>query len=109
MTKREAFVALMELLGETYNRALTSGMLDGYWLVLEDLTQDEMKAAAKKAIATSKFMPSPAELLAFVRRAPNPAVDVIHAWQVVRRAIDKYDYTVASIDFGPLVNATIRN
>lgn len=109
MTKRDAFVAIMELLGETYNRQLTTGMLDGYWLVLEDLSEADLRHATRQAIATSKFMPTPAELLAVVRPPRNAAADVINAWQVVRKAIDKYDWNVGSIDFGPLVNAVIRN
>ncbi len=109
MTKRESFAALMELLGETFNRPLTSGLLDGYWMALEDLSAEDLKTAVKRAVVTSKFMPTPAELLALVRPQPNPAVDALKAWQVVRNAIDVHDYLVASIDFGTLVNAVIRN
>ena len=110
MTKREAFVVVMTMLGETYRVTLTDAMLDGYWLVLEGLGETELKAAARAALARpSGFMPSPGELLAFVRPPRNAAADVINAWQVVRKAIDKYDWNVGSIDFGPLVNAVIRN
>lgn len=109
MTKREVFATVMETLGETFNRPLTSGLLEGYWMALEDLTEDEIKAAARRAIVTSKFMPAPSELLAFGRPRANPAVSVIQAWQAVRKAIDVYDWNVGSIDFGPLVNAVIRN
>lgn len=109
MTKRELFVTIMETLGETFNRPLTDGLLEGYWMALEDLTENEIKAAAKRAIVTSKFMPSPSELLAFARPKRNPAANVIQAWQAVRKAIDVYDWNVGTIDFGPLVNAVVRN
>jgi hypothetical protein len=109
MTKRENFAVVMTMLGETYGRALTDAMLDGYWLVLEDLSETELKAAARGAISTQKFMPTPAELLAYVKPKKDPNLDAIQAWQVVRKAIDKFDYLVATIDFGPLVNAVIRN
>jgi len=109
MTKRESFVTLMEMLGETFNRPLTGGLLEGYWLVLEDLTEAEMRAAVKGALMSSKFMPTPGELRAVIRRPIGSALDAIQAWQVVRKAIDKFDYLVNTIDFGPLVNAVIRN
>lgn len=109
MTKREAFVAVMNMLGETFNRPMTAGLLEGYWLAVEDLTEGELRTATRAALATSKFMPAPAELRAYARPPRNPNVDVVQAWQAVRRAIDKHDYLVASIDFGPLVNAVIRN
>lgn len=109
MTKKEAFATMMQMLGETFNRQLSSGMLDGYWMALEDLSIDEIKDAARKAAAECRFMPVPAELRALVRAPKNVAADVVQAWQAVRKAIDKHDYLVASIDFGPLVNAVIRN
>lgn len=109
MTKREAFVAVMNMLGETFNRPMTAGLLEGYWLAVEDLSEEELRKATRAALASSKFMPAPAELRAFARPPRNPNVDVVQAWQAVRRAIDKHDYLVASIDFGPLVNAVIRN
>jgi len=53
-------------------------------------------------------MPSPAELLSFVRQN-NPTADAAKAWGIVRRSIDEHDWDVSTIDFGPLVNAVIRN
>ena len=108
MTRKD-FAVVMTILGETYGRPLTDAMLDGYWLVLEGLSETELKAAARGALSTQKFMPTPSELLAFVKPKKDPNVDAIQAWQVVRKAIDKFDYLVNTIDFGPLVNAVIRN
>lgn len=109
MTKREVFGASITMLGETFNRQITTGLLDGYWTALEHLSAEEIKAAVSQGLAQCKFMPSPAELLAFARPPRNPAADAMKAWQAVRQAINKYDYLVGSIDFGPLVNAVIRN
>ena len=110
MTKREAFVVVMTMLAETYRVAVTDAMLDGYWLVLDDLTEAQLKVAARAALSRpSGFMPSPGELLAFVRPAVSMETASVVAWQAVRRAIDVHDYLVATIDFGPLVNAVIRN
>lgn len=109
MTKRETFATAVTMLGETFGRPVTAGLLDGYWTVLQSLSEDEIKGAVSRGLASCKFMPTPAELLAFARPPRNPNADVIQAWQAVRHAIDKHDYLVATIDFGPLVNAVIRN
>src|SRR5690349_19358502 len=109
MTNREAFVTALAVLGATFDRKLSAPAVEGYWLALSDLTEDDFKAAMKRALAECKFMPSPSELLAFVRKKPDPAAGAMLAWQAVRKAIDVYDWNVGTIDFGPLVNATIRN
>lgn len=109
MTKREVFATSLAVLGATFDRKVTPPLIEGYWLVLEHLSEQEMAVAMKQALATCKFMPTPSELLALVRPPRNPNADVVNAWQVVRKAIDQHDYLVASIDFGPLVNAVIRN
>jgi hypothetical protein len=108
MTKREGFVSVMQMLSETFNRPLSPGMLEGYWMALEPLETPALAAAAKRAIVESKFMPAPAELLALAGRSqPSKAAQALLCWEKVRRAIDKHDYLVASIDFGPRVNQVI--
>lgn len=67
MTKREAFVTMMTVLGESFNRVLTSGVLEGYWMACEDLTEEEMQTATKRVMKASKFMPVASELLAYIR------------------------------------------
>lgn len=109
MTKREAFVVVMTMLGETYRVALTDAMLDGYWLVLEGLSETELKAAARAALARpSGFMPSPGELLALVRPQQSLVVEASLAWDAVRQANRKISWTCSQIDFGPHVNAVLR-
>jgi hypothetical protein len=109
VTKREVFVTVLNMLGETFNRQMTDGLLEGYWMALEDLSPEDMKAATKRALASCKFMPSPSELLAFAGKGQRDlAHEAAIAWDGVRRAVDKIDYTVSFIDFGPHVNAVIR-
>jgi hypothetical protein len=67
MNKRENFAVVMTMLAETYGRPVTDAMLDGYWLTLEELDEGDLKSAARKALTTSRFMPTPSELLAFAR------------------------------------------
>ena len=109
MTNREAFVTALAVLGATFDRKLTAPAIEGYWLALSDLDESAFRIAMKRAVTECKFMPSPSELLAFARPKVNPGVDALQTWQVVRKAIDKHDYLVATIDFGPLVNAVVRN
>jgi len=109
MNKREAFVTVLNVLGESFNRPMTEGLLEGYWMALQDLSTEEMQAAGKRALQECKFMPAPSELLAFVGRGPRDfAFETAKAWEAVVWAMNRYDYT-DSVDFGPLVNAVIRN
>lgn len=109
MTEREVFATTLAVLSATFDRKLTEGAIDGYWAALSDLGEDEFKKAAQRALAECRFMPAPAELRAFARPPRNHETDSAKAWGVVRKAVDKHDYMVSTIDFGPLVNAVIRN
>lgn len=108
MTKREAFVTMMNVLAETFNRSLTEGTLEGYWMAMSDLSESEMSAAAGRAVREIKFMPAPSELRSFVREARDLAAEAEIAWDAVRSAIDEIDWTVSEINFGPVVNACVR-
>ena len=110
MTDRERFATAISVLGATFNRELTGAALEGYWLALQTLTPEELSRATKRTLAESKFMPAPAELLAFAGRQPrNVDTEAALCWQAVRKAIDEHDWSVASIDFGARVNAVVRN
>lgn len=109
MTNKQAFATTLAMLGATYDKKLAAPAIEGYWLVLSDLTEAEFAAATKRALAANKFMPTPSELLAFAGHAPSDhAADAVEAWSVVRACVDSVDYT-GSVDFGPLVNAVIWN
>lgn len=109
MTNREAFATALAVLASTFNRVLDPAAIEGYWLALGDLDEGEYKAAIARALREIKFMPTPAELLAFARPPRNIAVEAAEAWEAVKGAIQRYDYTVATIDFGPLVNTVLRS
>lgn len=85
---------------------LEDAALEGFWMVLGDLTDDEFAVATKRAMTECKFMPAPSELLTLAGRGHDAGA--AEAWEAVRRAVDVHDYT-ASVDFGPLVNAVVRN
>lgn len=110
MTNKQTFASTLAVLASTFRQQMEPQAIDGYWLALEDLTEDEFRAVAKRALRESKFMPTPAELLAFAGKAgPKVAsARAAEAWEAVRRAMDQHDYTT-SVDFGPLVNAVVAN
>ena len=107
--KRETFMASLALISTAFDRKISEPLIEGYWIALRDLTDEELAVATKRALSECTFMPVPAELLGLAGRARSLDADVAQAWQTVRGAIDKHDYIVASIDFGQLVNAVIRN
>jgi len=109
MTNREVFVTALAMLGAGFDRKLTAPAIELYWLALGDLTEDEMKQSVARAALECRFMPAPSELRAFVKPKADPATAAVLAWQAVRKAIDKYDWNIGSIDFGSLVNAVVRN
>lgn len=109
MTKADTFATIMETLAENFRVVLTTPATRGYWMVMEDLTEAEMAKAAKAALGTCKFMPSAAELLAFAGHAPRDlTAEATMAWDAVRNAMDKLD-VYGNVDFGPLINAVVRN
>jgi hypothetical protein len=104
----ERFVTAITGLATTFGRELPAIGLDGYWHVMRGLSEQQLGVATTRALRESKFMPSPAELLAFAGVTTSRDAQVALAWEAVRAAVDKHDYT-ASVDFGPLVNAVVRN
>jgi hypothetical protein len=107
MTTRETFLAAMAVLFAAFDKPLTDLATEAYWLALQSLTPDEIQGATARALARCKFCPVPSELLTLAGK--NQDAEVAEAWGAVRRAIDKHDYMVRTIDFGPRVNAVIRN
>lgn len=110
MTKTQSIAAAVTMLSETFRQPLSDAAAQGYLLALEDLTVDEVGMVCKRALRESKFMPSPAELLAFAGKTGAKVMEarIADAWDAVRGAMDKHDYTT-SVDFGPLVNAVVRS
>jgi hypothetical protein len=109
VNEKDAFITALGVLGATFDRRLSPPAIEGYWLALKDLTEQEFAAATERAVKSCKFMPAPSELLTLAGRGRNVEAEIAKAWDYVRRAVDQHDYTVRSIDFGPRVNACLRN
>lgn len=108
MTRREKFGTALAVIAAAFNREMIDAGIEGYWIALQCLTDEELAVATKRSLAECKFMPAPAELLTLAGRGHSIDADAAEAWEAVRRAVDEHDYT-ASVDFGPLVNAVVRN
>jgi hypothetical protein len=63
MKDRDLFNNYMMVMGEIFNKEFTSFLVEAYWKVLTDVPDDRAVQAFKKAIATCRFFPRPAELL----------------------------------------------
>ncbi len=105
---QKGFAGLCEL----YQRKpedISQQLVEIYWQALRDLTPDEFTVGVARAVRESVFFPKPAELLNYAGVGEaHKRLLAANAWEVVRAAMDKYDYT-SSVDFGPLTNAVVRN
>lgn len=110
LTPRKRVTAAVTMLAETFRQTLGAGALEGYWIALRDLTAEELAHATGRAVREGRFMPTPAELLELAGWGGTraSAIAAAQAWEAVRTAMDRHDYTT-SVDFGPLVNAVVRN
>ena len=106
ISPRDALRAGLASLAIAFNRPADKELATVYWLALRDLTAEEIGVAVERALGQCRFFPPPAALRALAGKDHRAAV--AEAWEAVRRAVDVHDYTT-SVDFGPLVNAVVRN
>jgi hypothetical protein len=110
---RPAFAKGIGALALSFGRPIDQPLLEAYWLLLRDLDLEQFVAAVVAAGKTLKWFPKPVEILELAGAGPTATAAlrkaaIAQAWEAVRTAMDRYDYT-HSVDFGPLVNAVIRN
>lgn len=107
MLNPDLFGAHMTMLGEMYDRKVSGALLDGYWMVLSDMSDAEFTASIKSILSGRKFpsFPKPAEILDYAK--PDIESIATLAWSDVERAIYKAGkYT--SVNFlDPVVNSVI--
>jgi hypothetical protein len=108
MTNKAKFLVSMKMLSDYFRQPLSETAVEGYWIALGDVSDEQMNTAVTRALRESRFLPTGSELIAFAGCAPpSKSAQAILCWEKVRRAIDTHDYLVASIDFGPRVNQVI--
>ena len=89
MLNENMFLAKMTMLGEMYDKKITDALLDGYWMVLCDMSDEEFVGSIKAILSGRKFasFPKPAEILDFAK--PDLESIATIAWSDVERAIYK--------------------
>lgn len=110
MTTREAVIKAVAVLTTALRQENSATLTEAYQIGLSDLTADEVVRAMERALKEClKFMPTPAELRVLAGHAPRDlTTEATMAWDAVRNAMDKLD-VYGNVDFGPLINAVVRN
>ena len=107
-SERSRFVIVVSALGATFQREVTEAFLEGYWIGLNDLSLPSLEWAAREAIQTCKFMPTPAELRELTGEM-KPADRAFLAWDVLQRAVLRFGF-YKSVDFDDrTINAAVRS
>ena len=107
MLSYELFAKTMTVLCEVYNRKQTEPLMEGYYMVLRGMTDDEFRSATVSIMAnrTYQAMPKPAEILEFVR----PDLDAIATLAVIdiESAVSRHGiYSSVSFE-DPVVNSIV--
>lgn len=83
------FATVIAALAEAFQRRITDGLVEAYWLGLNDLNIRAVEAGVARAIRECSFMPAPAEIR--VRcGAMSPALLVEQAWACMLGAIREH-------------------
>lgn len=111
---RDAFDRIMQRLLDVYpNRKLNKHQLETWFLVMRDMTEEQLQAAVLLHIRNGDDWPTPAKLRQNIGLVDpgmaDPETRAIKAWDAVSRAIKSVGgYT--SVDFDdPLTNASVRS
>lgn len=103
-----AVIMAVSAMAEAFNRTTSKTTVNAYRMGLEGLTAEQVTSAAKRALRTCKFMPSPAEMRELSGELP-PADRSVIAWTCIMRSRSKYGY-YHSVNFDdPAINAAIRS
>lgn len=105
-TDKARFGDALTALGIAFGTEVGSAMREVYWRLLSDLDVSAVIRGCETAGRTLKWFPKPAEIRDL--SGESTEARAAEAWEAVRTAMDRHDYTV-SVDFGPLVNAVVRN
>lgn len=106
---KKRFGAVMNGLGATYGKELTTPLVDLYWRAMEEMTIEQVEAAAAKMLTDQdqKFWPRPAD---FLKHSGTPSREelALDAWGSLLDAIREHGaYTSVKFD-DPALGATVR-
>ena len=109
MTREESLV-IASMLVEAYPRDVQEGTLEAYAMHFADLERGAAIAAVKRLVATSKWLPSIAEVRGEVAKASLPAAPSAgEAWTEAVRLMSRIgSYRTLGTAGSPYVNRTLR-
>jgi len=89
MLDETLFTRSMAMLFEMYDRKPSGAIMEGYWLVLQDMSDQEFTSSIKSILSSRTYasLPKPAEILEYSR--PDTESIATIAWSDVERAISK--------------------
>lgn len=78
----------MAMMGELFDKNVSSTLMEAYWKALEPYSDAEVETAFKRLVTTARFFPKPAEVLEAIN---GPQVDqAVLAWQRVDKAVREH-------------------
>lgn len=97
MLNRELFDRTMYMMCEVYNREAKPALINGYWWVLQQMSDDEFKESVRTIMETRKepSMPKPAEILEYSK--PNIEAIATLALADLERAVKRGGYNMSLI------------
>ena len=66
MKDKKKFGNYMAMMGEVYGKDVTGILVEAYWVALNEFSDTDCEESFKTALATCKFFPRPAELIALM-------------------------------------------
>lgn len=90
-----------------WNPDITEAGINGYYVALEDLSDEEMVSATKHALKTCRHMPRPEALRAFVRGRKEEQAET--AWFQFLRVFQKHGASVSIECPDPVTAAALRH
>jgi hypothetical protein len=104
--KREHFLKYMATLGELFDKQISESMLELYWEILKDFSEQEIMKVFNLAGRHCKFFPKPAELLEILEGDKQD--QAVLAWEKVYKATSSIG-AYESVQFDdPVIHSCIK-
>jgi hypothetical protein len=102
---REAFAMALIAASEVYRQEVTQQAIALWWQTLEPYPLPAVQAAVAHHIKASRFMPTPADLLAIIEGSPQDKAEA--AWQKVLKAAREHGQARSVAFDDPLIPACV--
>lgn len=107
MNNKIEFNKYITILCEVFDRELSKGAIQAYWISLEQYSDADCIKAFNRAVTECKFFPKPAELIEFINPKRDSDAQAQLAWIEVDKAVKAHG-PYASVQFSdPAIMSTI--